>query len=73
MRVIKSADARNVLPFPARHVEPLLIDRIAEFNRRQLQKRYERNRTIARLSAMYATALVMGVVAAYVGYWLGGL
>jgi hypothetical protein len=61
-----------VLPFPRATSCRYVIDRMMRENTVALSSVTSQSASIARLY-VYATALVMGVVAAYVGYWLGGL
>jgi hypothetical protein len=67
MRIIKAANARNVLPFPQRRAEPLLIDRIAEYNRRALEQRRVRRRAQATWVLVW---VVCAVAATWVGWWV---
>lgn len=74
MRVIKRGDADNVLPFPPRmrYVEPaeaLLLDRLAENNRRQLEENKKHRRDCIEGAIMLAVAFVVGVVGGYVLHW----
>lgn len=71
MKVIKSADARNVVPFPTRKADPIgyeLARYIAEKNARQLDEKRLRERKVKEL--WVAAWIVGAVVAVYVGYWV---
>lgn len=64
MSIIKSANARNVLPFPSRKVEPLLLNWRSESNRRQLELRRLRRRAQAVWACVW-------VVSAVIAVWMG--
>jgi hypothetical protein len=50
-----------------RTAEPLLIDRLAEYNRRQLAERRLRRRAQAAWACVW---VVCAVVAVWIGWWL---
>jgi hypothetical protein len=53
--------------WPEYFVEPLLIDRLAEYNRRQLAERRLRRRAQAAWACVW---VVCAVVAVWIGWWL---
>lgn len=69
MSIIKSADARNVLPF-TRYVEPLLIDSMKAANQRQLDERRARRLNALRWACGTLAAVVL-VFAVGVLIWVG--
>lgn len=58
MSIIKSADARNVLPF-TRYVEPLLIDSMKAANQRQLEQLRARRLNALRWACGTLAAVVL--------------
>lgn len=66
--IIKAANARNVIPFPVRYAEPLLIDRAMESNRRQL----ELSRLRRRRAVVWACAFIVAAVAGVAIGWVVG-
>lgn len=69
MSIIKRADARNVLPFPVRTVEPLLIDRAMAANRRQLEANRLRRLDALKWAAGTAAAVALVIVVGFAMHW----
>jgi hypothetical protein len=66
VRIIKATNSRDVL-FLRRRADPLLIDRIAEYNRRQIAERRIRRRAQAIWAILWVGC---AVVAVYIGWWM---